>query len=283
MRIVLMLLLGLGVLPQRAPLEKVQWYKNLDEALEVAKARNVIVFLSFQRDGDKKGKLQLRGTFSNHLFVKRAKEQFVCVIAHRGAVQGEEHQPDQVVDPRSGATVYKCPLYEGITCEHHRTIYRQIKAKYKFKEPPATFLLDPAGEVLVGPKGFPPAAIHAFKKIDEAQKKLEGKSISASRYRKILKSFNKADGQFADEKYMYAISAYRRLEKNRSFTPVLKAQATEALKEINGIGMQLIEKGMKVREEDAEGGLKLLKKVRYEFKGLEAGDKAKKIIDEIKG
>lgn len=281
MSAVVLLACALALAPQKAPPPKIQWVPTFEDALDQAKARNAIILLAFHRDGDRKALLQRRGTFENQLFVKKAIEELVCVMGHRGAAKGDEHEPEQVRDPRSGAVVFRCPLYQGITCEQHKSLYSRLHSRYKFKEPPATFLLDPNGEILIGTEGFSPVAFFALKKVKEAQSKLDGKTIGASSYRKILKAFDAAESKLVDEKYLYAIADYKKILKKKHLTPPLKARAEEALKEVVAIGLVLIDKAKLMQADDPEGAMKLLKKVRYEFKGTEAGDKAKELVAKI--
>lgn len=279
---ILMALLG-GMGPQKAPPPKIQWVPTLDEALKVAKDRNAVVLLSFSIDGERRATVQRRATFGSPVFIKMARQEILCVIAHRGVKKGEEHKPEEMRDPRSGAVVYRCPLYEGVTCEQHRTIYGPLRGRYRFKEPPATFLLDPNGEVLIGAEGFPLQAFHALKKVKEAQSKLGGRSVTAGQYRKIQKEFDKAEAKLVEEKYYLAIADFKRLVKKKRLTEPIRARAVKALEDINEIGLQLLEKGRKLHENDPVKGMKLIKKVRHEFKGTEAGEKAKQVVRELEG
>lgn len=281
MRFALMIVLALGLAPQRAPPPKIQWKPDFEKALEEAQARNAVIFLTFQRDGDRKGRLQRRATFENQIFVKDAREYLICVVAHRGAAKGEEHTPEEIVNPRSGAVTYRCPLYEGIQCDQHRSLFSRLRGKYSFGDPPATFLLDPQGEILVGHEGFPTQAFHTRNKVKEAQKRLEGRSLTATQYRKILKKLDKADEKIAEERYYYALSDFRKILKMKSLTPPLRERAEKANADLLQIGIDLVKKAQKMHPEDPDGANKILKKVRYEFKGTEAGDRAKQVMEEL--
>jgi hypothetical protein len=110
---------------------------------------------------------------------------------------------------------------------------------------------------------------------------MEGKTLTYSRYRGIMKKMDEAEAQLAEDKYLYAIAGYQKVLKNKRLTDPLREKVTQALKDINDIGLAIIEKGKKVYPEDPESGMKLLKKVRYDFKGLDAADKAREAIAEI--
>jgi hypothetical protein len=69
----------------------------------------------------------------------------------------------------------------------------------------------------------------------------------------------------------------------KNITEPLKAKVAKALADINQIGLDMLEAGRKTHAEDPEKGLTALKKVRKEFKGLEAGEKAKEVLQEIEG
>lgn len=280
---VLLMLLSLGAGPQKAPPPQIEWVPTLDQAVEIARERNAVILLAFSVDGHRKAKIQRQGTFKNPLFIKRAREELICVIAHRGATRGEEHTPVEIRDPRTGAIGYKCPLYEGVTCEQHRSIYGQLTSRYRFKEPPATFLLSPEGDIILGTEGFPPQSFHALKKVDEAQSKLEGPTLGATAYRKVLRSFDKAEGKLVEARYLYAISGFQKILGKKRMTAALRLRAQEALNDINQIGLRLIEKGKKRHQEDPVEGIKQLKKVRKEFKGLEAEEQARALILELEG
>jgi hypothetical protein len=282
MRLILVVLACLCMAPQAAPPAQIEWYGNFDDALEAARLRNAMILLAFHQDNDRKCELQRRGSFVSAPFVKMAREELICVIAHLGAKKGEAHSPEQVQDPRTGALVTRCPVYKTITCTEHEALWRSLRSTYDFKEPPATFLLDPDGEILAGPTGIPPIGNLAIRKIKEIQKKeLEGKTLTYSRYRKIRKKMDDAEAQLSEDKYLYAIAGYQKVLKDKRLTDPLREKVSKALTDINGIGLALIEKGKQVYPEDPEKGMKLLKTVRYDFKGLEAADKAREAIAAI--
>ena len=279
----LLLILALLAPAQSSKAPPIRWYANWDEAKAQAKLRNAVIFLTFQEDGSRKGRLQLMSTFQNPPFAKLADEDLIMVIAHRGAEKGEEHEPEAVQDPRTGATVYQCPLYGDVKCAEHEALERQLSSEYPHKEKPATFLLDPEGKVLVDDTGFSPRGDIAIKKVKEAQSKLEGSTLGMRDFRKIQMGMDKAEGLLVDEKFKLAIAAFQKVAKSKRITEPLKAKVDAALDDVNQIGLQMIEEGKKVHADDPAEGMKILKTVLHEFKELDAGARAKEAIAEIEG
>ena len=257
------------------------WLTNFEKAKEQARLRNVPIFLTFQAEGTKKGRLQEMGTFKNANFTRRAIEEVIFLVAHRGAEKGEPHVAEPQQDPRTGATVYV--VYGAVSCEEHEALERELSGAYPHSSKPATFLLAPDGTVLVDYKGFGERGDMALKKIAEAQKKLEGPSLRLREYRKILKKLDKAESLRVDEKWSLAIANFEKIGRDRKLTAALREKVDEALADINRIGLGLLEEAKKLHADNPSEGMAALKKVRGDFKGLEASDQARAAIAELEG
>lgn len=259
------------------------WARSWEAAYEEARLRNVPIFVAFLKDGCP-GSMAMQGdAFRDRMLVSFLNEVAVPLIAHTADV-GISHEPEEYVDPKTGKRSFRCPLYKTITCTEHNAIHGKALdvISVKVKRTPKVFVLGPDGKPLER-KGEVKStqAREIVGALMRAQKRL-GKPLSRSSYRKASEKIEAGRAAFEAKDYPKAISTLRAVGRNRKAPEGLRKKAEAILEELNGRGLELLREAKRVIEEDPEEGLKRLRKLRSDFRGLPVADEAKRALIEAK-
>lgn len=257
----------------------IEWARSWDDAFREAKQRNVPIFLAFLKDGCPGSTALLGTTFRDPMVVAYLNEVAVPLAAHTADV-GMSHEPEEVVDPKTGAKSYRCPIYKTITCTDHNYIHSQALDLIEVKETPKCFVLGPDGKPVDGTgevRGSKPKEI--VEALRRTQKKI-GRPLSRSTYRKAMEGIEAGLAAFDAGDWPSAISVLRGVSRNRKGPEGLRKRADEILAEVNDKGLDLLREAKVILEENPEEGLRRIRKLRSDFRGLPAADEAKRILAE---
>ena len=218
----------------------------------------------------------------NPKFVSAFSEWAVCVVAHVSG-RGKGHQPVEVYDRKTKQKVKRCPHYPTISCEDHTRVYQDTRGKFQFRYVPSSFICNAKGEIIISNDGLKSVKIDDYiNKLREAQKRM-GPGLPASKYRKVRQDLEKAEKYAQSEKFRKAISIYKKLQGSKKYPETLRNRMEKKLEELNERGLKLVEEAREKASSDPKEAKKLLKKVKKEFRGLEAYEKAKEALKEMGG
>lgn len=194
-------------------------------------------------------------------------QNFVSVILHLQ----KQHKENEVVVGRE--TRKSCSLYPSIACDDHVAVYNKADNAFAdVKGTPTTIIAGPDAKEMariVGNKGG-----EITKAMEEAIKKV-GPGIPLAQWQKTKAELAAADELLAAGKAKKAIDILSKYAKAKN--DVLKEMAEAGLKKANEAGLKAIEEAQAI--EDGAEKAKALKKVSEEYKGTEAGDKAKEALE----
>jgi formylglycine-generating enzyme required for sulfatase activity len=110
---------------------------DFDAAVEEAKRRNVPVFLSLLFDTCGQCDRTRAELFRDPRFVAYCNENLVVIVGHQPG--------DAIDDPHPAGEGGACPLYPGVTCDQHDTLFaRGLDVVKTFVVSPGNFVLHPA-------------------------------------------------------------------------------------------------------------------------------------------
>jgi sulfatase modifying factor 1 len=120
-----------------APAATLKLAPDFDAAVEEAKRRNVPIFLSLLYDTCGQCDRTRAELFHDPRFVAYCNENLVVIVGHQPG--------DAIDDPHPCGEGGACPLYPGLTCEQHDTLFaRGIEVVKTFVVSPGNFVLHPA-------------------------------------------------------------------------------------------------------------------------------------------
>lgn len=261
---------------------QIRWARSWKVALREAKTRNVPLFLSCLKDGCSVSQGRLATELRDPTLVAYLNEMAVPLAAHT-ADTGLSHEPEEHQDPRTGETSFRCPIYKTITCTEHNYIYSRAQDLFDLKEIPRCFVLGPEGKPVEGSGevkgGKAPQIVIALRRV---QKKL-GKPLRRSAFSRGQERLKTGRAAIGAEEFPRAIRTLQALAGDRKAPKMQREEARVVLSEINEIGLLRLAKAKETLEEDREAGLKLLRKLKSQFKGLDAAKAARgALVDEGK-
>ena len=120
-----------------APAPVLKLATDFDAAVEEAKRRNVPVFMSLLFDTCGQCDRTRAQLFRDPRFIAYCNENLVVIVGHQPG--------DAIDDPHPANKDGTCPLYPGLTCKQHETLFAQGVAVVKtFVVSPGNFVLNPA-------------------------------------------------------------------------------------------------------------------------------------------
>jgi hypothetical protein len=205
-------------------------------------------------------------------FIAWANENVVIVLGHDGATgDKEQHKPVEVTDSKTKEKKEVCPLYDGLTCEEHKAIRKEVADPKggvgKIDVPsgfPNTFMVGPDGVV----ERIDPKDQQVAKNIQEAlvafQKKYEGKPLPWKKYDAHRKSISDGDRAVEEGKWKAALAAYAKVDADAKKLPQGLLDRLKA--KVDALNEKVAAKFAEIRdgEDDPAAKVKALKALRGE-------------------
>ncbi len=268
---------GLGVgRPAARPAPEIPWAKTWKAAVREATTRQVPILVFFLKDGQAESDAVREETLTDGRLVSYLDEVAVAVVAHTGD-DLFVHNPDPIEDA-TGATIYRCPYYKTIECLHHIVLHSKVIQLLGANRYPSAYLLGSDGKPLQGEgrvDPMDPGGLVAT--LAQAQKKI-GKPMRRSVYARAERLVTAGRIAFEAGKTKKAIQTLQAVEKDKKSPEPFRKEATDLLNEINQAGMSALREASRQLEQDREAGKKALRRIRAEYRGLEAGEKAKQSL-----
>ncbi len=241
--------------------------KDAKTALEIARTRGKLIFLTIIVDNDGENRMVIDAVFRNKSFIKISRE-FVCLLAN----PHDEHGKVAVKDPKTGKRVHRCADCPSINCIDHKHLAQNF-ARGFFRNntvrTPIHFVIDQEEEVVATIKNgdFESGFNHVAGKVvvTELQKILKkyGRGLSELEYQGMMKNLTDARAARARKNVTLELQMLLPvLALNRKVVAVEEARAR--IKEIDKIaanGLDVANKEIENKQfEDAIHRLEQLKK-----------------------
>lgn len=259
----LMLLIGAALAAPRHP----NCVADAKIALEIARTRGKLIFLTVMVDNDGENRMVIDAVFRNKAFIKISRE-FVCLLAN----PHDQHGKVAVKDPKTGKRVHRCADCPSITCFNHQDLAMNYARGFftdNEAKAPIHFVINQEEEVVATIKNgdFENGLNHVEGKIvvSELRKILKkyGRGLSENEYQSMMKNLVDAKAARARknvtlelQKLMAVVAVKRKV--------VAVRQARARVKEIDRIaagGMDVVRKEIsEKRFEDAIHRLEQLEK-----------------------
>jgi hypothetical protein len=160
-------------------------------------------------------------------FIAWANENVVVVLGHDGATgDKEQHKPVEVTDPKTKEKKEVCPLYDGLTCEEHKAIRREVADPKggvgKIDVPsgfPNTWMVGPDGVVERIEGEDQVLAKNVQERLVAFQKKYDGKPLPWKKYDAHRKSIADGDKALEEGKWKAALAAYGKVDADAKKLP----------------------------------------------------------------
>jgi hypothetical protein len=270
----------LTLLVPRAQEREIPWAGTWEEACKEAATRNVPIFLLFMKDGQAECNAVRTGTLTDKNLRAYLYEMAVPVVAHT-ADEGYCHEAITETDPETGKPIIRCPLYGGISCLEHDALHVKLAPEYKVTAYPKAFVLGPDGKPVTGTgRVMSSDAMEIMKKIRFVQKKL-GKPMRRSLFDDAERKVADGRAHFENDDVRKAIKVLQRLVKDKKAPETFKEEARGVLNEINQAGMKRYGEAMELMEKDPDGGKKILRSLRKDYKGVEVAEKARQTLRDL--
>ena len=261
-----------------APKKKgIEWVATVEKAVEMAKTRGKMIFLTVIVDHDQQNRAVMEGALQDSKLRKTLTE-FVCLYANP-----EDEHGSINVRGKKGKSIRRCSDAPTVTCMQHQHLAQHYARGHYGDKPvktPAHFVLSADEEVLDiiingtwegGLNMVPPTIIH--KRLETLLKK-RGKGLNEKQYKQMEYDLSTARAAKARQNHPGELKALMSVISLRVDCTGIAA-AKKRLAEIETLAMKELKKAQALAAEQRwEEALDTLAKMRESFPGTMAAQAA---------